>query len=412
MEDEPSPSPGPTREPTMVSCRRARVGLADLVIILCLAFGCGRPGSLDTDPTMAPLSASAAATAPSLRPPVTTLELPARAWVPRRLEPGAQGPIRYDVGTKHTRVVFDSKRGRMVLAGGDVAHPGIGNGNGNSTVWAIDLENGTTWTLLHAWCARPGELMPGTPDSVGWVYASRHDQGVMLPGFYFLSQQNRWCPDAREILDAVVYDFATNTWKPAPFPAPPGGWGGDIGASFAVYDPATDSIYRFRTGGLVEVFSMAGSTRVVATGPLDNGGNRDQPAIDVQGRSIYRIGRDTKALLRFSIRSRSFAERIPLPAQWAMPPGDMETYAAFDPRNRVLLLPNVESFGGRVLGLGIYHVDRHRWEWEAVTPVEGLLVRGNVFGFDEKNNVFFLAGGHRSEGALPPVTAFWLYRYQ
>jgi hypothetical protein len=39
-------------------------------------------------------------------------------------------------------------------------------------------------------------------------------------------------------------------------------------------------------------------------------------------------------------------------------------------------------------------------------------VRGNVFGFDEKNDVFLLAGGHRAEGTLPPVTVYWLYRYR
>ncbi len=94
------------------------------------------------------------------------------------------------------------------------------------------------------------------------------------------------------------------------------------------------------------------------------------------------------------------------------PPGDHETYLAFDSRNRVLLLPNVENFGGKVLGLGIYHVDTKKWDWESVGLVDGLLVRGNLFGFDEKNDTFFLGAGHPAEGALPPVTVFWLYRYR
>lgn len=341
--------------------------------------------------------------------PSTTLELPARTWVPRSLDTKG-GPV--PGGAKHSRVVFDSLRGRMVLAGGDVRHATIGTGNGNSTIWAVDLERGTPWELVHDWCSGRGELMPGTPDSVGWVYASRHDQGVMFPGFYFITQQDRWCPESREVADALIYDFKGKKWLPVPFPPPPNGWGGDIGASFAAYDPETDSIYRFRNGGTIEIFSMSGSTRVVPSGPLDEGGNRDQTAIDVRGRNIYRVGRGTRSLIKYSIRSRSISSVSPLPRQWVRPPDDMETYLAFDPIHRVLLLPNVETFGGKVLGLGIYHLETQRWEWETGGEVQGLLVRGNVFGFDEKNDTFLLVGGHPAEGTLPPVTVYWLYRYQ
>jgi hypothetical protein len=350
--------------------------------------------------------------APSPPPLATSLDLPPRVWAHRPLPTNGAGPITYGRGSKHSRIIFDSKRGRMVVGGGDVLHPKIGTGNGNSTVWAIDLERGHDWQLLHDWCAGPGEIMPGTPDSVSWVYASKHDQAVMLPGFYFISQDNRYCPQAREVADAVVYDFATDKWRPAPFRAPANGWGGDMGASFAVYDPPTDSVYRFRNGGVMEVFSMAGSTRSLSTGSLDEGGNRDQSVIDVQGRSIYRIGRDRRVLLRYSIGRGGVVESIRLPAQWMRPADDLETYLGFDSRNRVILLPNVENFGGRVLGLGIYHVDTKKWEWGNVGPVDGLLVRGNLFGYDEKNDVFFLGAGHPAEGALPPVSVFWLYLYR
>jgi hypothetical protein len=373
---------------------------------LCLAVAgawlasCSTAGAPEVDPI------------PAVPPLTTTLSLPPGVWVHRPLPTSGEGPITYVRGSKHSRVIYDSKRGRLVVGAGDVLHPRIGNGNGNSAVWAIDLEQGNRWELLHDWCAGPGELMPGTPDSVGWVYASKHDQAVMLPGFYFITQNNRWCPSAREVADAVVYDFSDNKWKPVPFPAPADGWGGDIGSSFAVYDPPTDSVYRFRNGGLMEIFSMEGTTRSTRTGSVDEGGNRDQTAIDVAGRNIYRVGRDLRALLRYSIRRGGVVENIPLPAQWVKPPGDHETYLAFDSRNRVLLLPNVENFGGKVLGLGIYHVDTKKWEWESVGLVDGLLVRGNLFGFDEKNDTFFLGAGHPAEGALPPVTVFWLYRYR
>lgn len=371
-----------------------------------LTGSCASPIPESSDPSRpSPTALSAEAVRPT-----TSLDIPSRTWVPRPLDTKVGlGPV--PGAAKHSRVIFDSLRGRMVVAGGDVTHPTIGNGNGNSTLWAIDLERENPWELVHDWCSARGELMPGTPDTVGWVYASRHDQGVMFPGFYFITQSNRWCPESREVADAVIYDFKSNKWLPVPFPPPPNGWGGDIGSSFASYDPQTDSIYRFRNGGTVEVFSMSGSTRVVPTGPVDEGGNRDQAAIDVQGRNIYRIGRQSRSLIKYSIRSRSIST-VPLPRQWVPPAGDMETYLAFDPINRVLLLPNVENFGGKVLGLGAYHVDTKTWEWDIPGNVQGLLVRGNVFGFDEKNDVFLLAGGHRAEGTLPPVTVYWLYRYR
>jgi hypothetical protein len=389
---------------TRVLARRSRLRLVAGLVTVAATWlpGCGTAGGPD-----------AGSAVPAPPPLATTLDVPPRTWVPRPLpQPDGESPIPYGRGAKHSRVLFDSKRGRMVLAGGDVLHPNIGNGNGNSTVWAIDLERGNRWERLHDWCAGPGQLMPGTPDSVSWVYASKHDQAVMLPGFYFITQGNHYCPQAREVADAVVYDFGDNTWKPTPFRAPPNGWGGDMGASFAVYDPPTDSVYRFRNGGTVEIFSMTGATRAGSSGTFDEGGNRDQSTIDVQGRNIYRIARDRRALLRYSITRGGVVESIPLPSQWVRPADDLETYLGFDSRHRVVLLPNVESFGGKVLGLGVYHVDTKKWDWESVGLVNGLLVRGNVFGYDEKNDVFFLGAGHPAEGTLPPVTVFWLYRYR
>ena len=121
--------------------------------------------------------------------------------------------------------------------------------------------------------------------------------------------------------------------------------------------------------------------------------SNDQPTIDVKGRSIYVISRKLKALLRYSIEKGNIAETIPLPPGWEAPTGEFggseyETYLAFDSMNRVLLNPVTKSYGGKVHGVGLYHPDEKRWEWEP--PPEG--VSGNTLGFDATNNVFLYPG--------------------
>src|SRR3982074_1268238 len=115
--------------------------------------------------------------------PTTSLDIPSRTWVPRPLDTKV-GPV--PGAAKHSRVIFDSLRGRMVVAGGDVTHPTIGNGNGNSTLWAVDLERENPWELVHDWCSARGELMPGTPDKVVMSHWPRQHCAIIFPGFYLL----------------------------------------------------------------------------------------------------------------------------------------------------------------------------------------------------------------------------------
>lgn len=112
------------------------------------------------------------------------------------------------------------------------------------------------------------------------------------------------------------------------------------------------------------------------------------------------LSRRLGSLLRYSIPKEGIVEIIPVPRAARLPrEADYETHLTFDPINRVVLYPNTLDYGGRVLGLGIYHVDSKQWEWEA-TPTSGHPVQGNVVGFDVGNNVTMLyrrqAGrGHR-----------------
>jgi hypothetical protein len=344
--------------------------------------------------------------------PARPLALPERTWVSRPLGTGYGGPSLRPYGSKHTRLLFDSKRSRMVLTGGDYPNPHISD-DGNQMVWAMDLGSGPNpaWQLIGPWCNGPEQ--PGRPDTVLWAYDSKRDRGLVMPGFYFITEGERSeCPGVSDLPDPMFFDFATNKWQRVAFGPPPGGYGGDGGASFGVYDPVSDSVYRVRSGddaNRMEVLSLKTNRWSVQSIGLPPSGNREQSVIDVEGRSIYFINRYLKGLVRYSIRSGG-VDVIPLPRQ-ARPPQDedLETYLAFDPLNRVVLYPNNYEYGGRMYGLGIYHVDTKKWEWEPV-PAGPPFVQGNVLGFDAANNVMLLYGGKNgSDVGLPLV--YWLYRY-
>jgi len=334
------------------------------------------------------------------------LDVPDRTWVPRPQPVVGEGPSASK--GKHMRIFHDRKRGRMVLTGGDYPYT-RGDGNALQLVWAIDLAKGSKWELLHGWCSPPGGVQPARPDNVTWVYDSKRDQGIIMPAYYFGPAR---CPDVSEAKDGYVYDLVSNSWQPATWPRPTPAYGGDIHNHWGVYDPVSDGVYRFYWRGSLnmqvlerganrwEFISLRGS----GVGGTD--ASNDQSAIDPQGRSIYVISRKLKALIRYSIGKKEVAETIPMPPGWSAPSsefggGDMETYLAFDSINRVLLNPVTHNYGGKLLGLGIYHVDTKKWEWEEAP--EG--VSGNTLAFDATNNVFMFFGRSASQ-------RFWLYRYR
>jgi len=343
------------------------------------------------------------------RPPAerARLDVPDRTWVPRPQPVVGEGPSASK--GKHMRIFHDTKRGRMVLTGGDYPYT-RGDGNALQLVWAIDLAKGSKWELLHGWCSPPGGVQPARPDNVTWVYDSKRDQGIIMPAYYFGPAR---CPDVSEAKDGYVFDLASNTWQPAPWPRPTApAYGGDIHNHFGVYDPLSDGVYRFFWRGSLNMQVLERGANRWQFIPLRGSGvggtdaSNDQSAIDPQGRSIYVISRKLKALIRYSITKKEVAETIPMPSGWSAPSsefggGDMETYLAFDSINRVLLNPMTHNYGGKLLGVGIFHVDTKKWEWEEAP--EG--VSGNTLAFDATNNVFMFFGRSASQ-------QFWLYRYR
>jgi len=329
---------------------------------------------------------------------------------PRTWTPIPAGPMGYT--SKHTRLIHDSRRGRMVLAGGDGTGP-EGDSYTGQNVFAIDLAQSATWMTLHGFCAPPGGVQPSRPDNVTWVYDPKRDQAVVMPAYYGATPTK--CPGIVDdpVKRPYTFDFVANRWALSPIPSPVGGWGGDLHNHFGVLDPVTDAVYRFHLSCGMQIVPLDGTTgachRLSFSGrAVSNMWNlsNDQPAIDVQGRAIYAISRVLKAIVKWSITDKKVVELIPLPPAWVAPGGEFggweyETYLAFDSKNRVLLHPNTSGYGGVSKSpLGLYHVDTKRWESEPVPPE----VTGNTLGYDATNDVFLFLGRNAAK-------SFWLYRY-
>jgi hypothetical protein len=163
---------------------------------------------------------------------------------------------------------------------------------------------------------------------------------------------------------------------------------------------------RVRNGPTLERLNLSAQAWIVQR--LSNGRpnwnpipNRAQLVIDVRDQHLYWIDSQGRNVIKVGLKAASLTQ-IPLPSQYVAPPGDHEVYLAFDPGNRVLMVPNNVDMGLSALnGLGIYHVDTGRWEWEA-SPAA---VIGGVWGFDEATGAM-IGIGKRSQ-----PFAYFLYKY-
>src|SRR3990167_8913143 len=333
--------------------------------------------------------------------------LPSRQWVERPNTRTGQA-FMASPGGKHGRAFYHPDLRGLVFAGGDWwTSQGSFNGAG-SEIWTLNAFT-DTWTLLRPFCVA-GEPQPGAPDTVGWAYDRTRNRGLMTPGFYFITQGATSPCGALYGLGGYAFDFATRTFAGpdalAGLPPPPGGWGGDGGASYSVANPALDELVRVRNGPTLERLNLATGTWTART--LSNGvagwnpiPNRAQLVIDVRDQVVYWLDSQGRKVIKVSLATAAVTQ-IPLPSQYVAPPGDHDVYLAFDPGTRVLFVPNNVDMGQSALnGLGILHVDTGVWEWEAVPPT----VTGSVWGFDEH------AGALLGIGKRATPSAYFLYKY-
>jgi hypothetical protein len=329
-------------------------------------------------------------------------------------------------GGKHGRTFYHALSHEMVFAGGDwkTSQPTLENGDFvGSEIWALDVAV-DTWRLLRPFCVA-GEPQPGRPDSVGWAHDSQRDRALMTPGFYGITQGATSGCGATEGWGGYAFSFATRKFSGpdalANLPPPPSGWGGDTSAAFSTYDPVNDELVRVRNGPTLERLNLATQTwrtkNLGLTPTWNPVPNRAQIVIDAAGRAVYWLdafgdaggvagGVTTPprgpALIKVSLIDGTVTP-ILLPSSY-VPPGDgsQEVYLAFDPINRLVMIPNNTGMGqSPILGLGLYHADTGIWEWQPVPS----WVWGSVWGFDEATGQLIGIG----KRTIP--TAYYTYRY-
>jgi hypothetical protein len=329
-----------------------------------------------------------------------------RTWIPEPF------PQNYPARGKHARLIYDSRRQRLVLTGGDRGTGG--DGNFSTDVEALTADG--VWRTLRPFCGPAGALQPARPDNVVWVYDSRRDRAIIMPGFFGgVIKALAECPDPKPNPvqgTALIFDFATNTWSLPPWPAPPKRYGGDDSSTFGVYDPVSDQVirYRYDGSGTLEMLSLTTNTwQVVRLGSVlpsrttdqaalaQSYAYRSQLAIDVTGRAVYWVAPFKRQLQRFRLdQPAGYTGEVvaAMPADWRSSiDSSQEIYMVFDPVHRVLLMPSVPWLVGEVTGLAIYHVDSGVTEWESVPLNLVDRIRGTVWGFDEASGCLRAFGG-------------------
>ena len=370
-----------------------------------------------------PKAAPGTSVPPAMAAP-TSGPLPANTWVTVPQPPPGKAPLARS--GKHARATYDTKRGRLLITGGDRD----GSDAGNASVWSVNLADGTA-EELSPMCRPAPELMPNFPDNVVWAYDSRRDQAVLLRGFFFgLSRGQAVCKrdDPNIVRTDLLFDLASRTWQPPPWPVSPLGLGSDSGGpTFGVYDEATDHVYAYKWdgawGGNMLILNRANNSwerirfgESPRDGPVRNAYCvRSQMALE-PGKAIYMscISNKKPMLVRFDLAKKS-ATGLEMPEGYVAPPTDQETYMVFDPRARVLLHPFVPNLAGVVSTLYVYDLDAKGWSARPVPTDQSPRVFGNLAAWDPESGALVLYGGHGTtigEGVrLVPGPVTWRYRY-
>ena len=118
----------------------------------------------------------------------TGLDIPLRTWIARAYNkpnaPAAGVNGRGGVGSKHLRFAQNPLNGRIYVLGGDYQSDYISD----IQLWTYDVPSDRWMREKEPPCGTEGEILPGGPDEVGWVWDSKRKQFWVLPGFYFLSE--------------------------------------------------------------------------------------------------------------------------------------------------------------------------------------------------------------------------------
>lgn len=359
-------------------------------------------------------------------PPPTGFNIPNRTWVARAYKtPNTPG---YGGGSKHLRLEQNLDNGRIYICGGDwTSSPGDGSFQNGLYSYSIPEDE---MRVEYPYCGLPGEIMPGRPDEVGWIWDTKRKLFWMLPGFLGLAQSGPGVcgagPNvATQVQEILTFDPVTKKWSRPGVPPEPIEPGIEKPKN-AVYDSQTDSIYRvYYHGGMGIVWDVLNITTKqwssFQTPHADDGTyindahlNAEYLAGDVANRHIYVIDPNYYRLLRLHMDTHAVTIMAPIPEVDSGRPGSLQdiTIPVFDTVNNVLLYLYIRSLAGINPKLLIFHPNTNKWEVDPMTQPDGLPVRGGSAAFDRVNNVLMIIGGLQVGGENDPtLTHFFIYRY-
>ncbi len=114
-------------------------------------------------------------------PPPSGFDIPSRTWVARSWTVGNAPGIG---GAKHLRLMQNPLNGRIYFDGGDIAGSFQAN---TQALFSYDVPT-NAWTEEYPSCGREGDIIPGGPDEVGWVFDTKRNVFWSMPGFFFVNQ--------------------------------------------------------------------------------------------------------------------------------------------------------------------------------------------------------------------------------
>jgi len=331
---------------------------------------------------------------------------------------------------KHARWAYNALTGESLLAGGDHCSSGPGacppNGGGAGSNTILATTNLSTWRMLAPACP-PSGVYPGEADTVPWAIDTKRNKAYMWPGFYFISEGLNPCPgganDPNAIWSALIFDLGANTWSATTPWSPPnnpptfaGGYWGDTGMAFSVYDPVSDAVYGFAWDGdwgnvlwKLDLTTNTWTKTQIGQSPYDdslrnNYLSHSQVVLDVTGRKLYVMsmaGMNDLMYVDLAVpgHTGAWAPNKSAPASCVqLDDNAQEKYAVFDTDHRAVISPCVPNTGGEVVGVAVYFVDTATWAYSPA-PVNNNdpnpPVLANAFVYSPAAHAVLATGGHR-----------------
>jgi hypothetical protein len=392
----------------------------------------------------------------------TPLSIPDNTWevrvppLPPNAPLGAHNSFKRG-GGKHVNLTVSGTDHLIYVQGGDAAAPTLSNGKSPSTsdrqeVFTYDVKN-DVWSLVHPYCAAPGQVAPAWPDFAPWIWDSTRNKFWYFGGGNQCEAQTCPLTHIRDVVcggisdGTTVYTDRLNHWYNTTTHQyeTPSINGHDstniqeiLGRTLSnlltdgIYDPIQDNFWLPIGGcnGRVCIYRYDPSADTDSSNIATSGwtkfewsvsGNSDEfdayntrVTWDPTRRNMYLVsyGRSSAFmvdhLLRFNIDTQTFTDLGKLPGPVANLTDEIMIY---NHAEDVLMFPQFDESEWSTMQLYIYHLaGPFAGQWEGVdmtTPPGEVEVHGRHWVYDKYNNV--LVGTAGQDDYLPRI---YLYRYK